>query len=74
MLLILPTLFILTKLLHRAAPAYAFLSAPPVGTRAVSSTSKAGLAWPNGPYVDINQYTTTGKVQWCVRDSYYLAR
>ncbi|EKM59705.1 uncharacterized protein PHACADRAFT_158145 [Phanerochaete carnosa HHB-10118-sp] len=33
---------------------------------AVSSTAKAGLAWPNGPNDDIEQYTTTGKVQWCV--------
>ncbi|KAI0347295.1 glycoside hydrolase [Trametopsis cervina] len=32
--------------------------------RAVSSTAKAGLAWPNGPYADIDQFTTTGKVQW----------
>jgi hypothetical protein len=28
------------------------------------STAKAGLAWANGPNVDINQYLTTGKVSW----------
>ena len=33
-------------------------------TQQISSTSKAGLAWPNGPYDDIDQYTSTGKVQW----------
>lgn len=26
--------------------------------------SKAGLAWPNGPWADMGQYTTTGKVSW----------
>ncbi|VDB96641.1 unnamed protein product [Peniophora sp. CBMAI 1063] len=28
------------------------------------ATSKAGLAWPDGPYVDMNQYTSTGRVSW----------
>ncbi|TBU32061.1 glycosyl hydrolase catalytic core-domain-containing protein [Dichomitus squalens] len=32
--------------------------------RAVTNTSKAGLAWPNGNSIDINQYLSTGKVQW----------
>jgi hypothetical protein len=32
----------------------------------VGPDSKAGLAWPNGPWTDIQQYTTTGKVSWCV--------
>lgn len=32
--------------------------------RAVSSAAKAGLAWPNGPDGSIQQYTSTGKVQW----------
>ncbi|KAK7695626.1 hypothetical protein QCA50_000262 [Cerrena zonata] len=32
--------------------------------RQVSSSSKAGLAWPNGPWEDLNQYRSTGKVQW----------
>ncbi|KIM72213.1 glycoside hydrolase family 128 protein [Piloderma croceum F 1598] len=35
-----------------------------IGSRAVSASSKAGLAWPNGPYVDISQFTYTGKVSW----------
>lgn len=35
-------------------------------TRAVTNTSKAGLAWPNGNNVNIEQYTSTGKVSWCV--------
>ena len=38
----------------------------PIQRRAVSSTAKAGLAWPNGPDGGIQQYTSTGKVQWCV--------
>ncbi|KIM45527.1 glycoside hydrolase family 128 protein [Hebeloma cylindrosporum] len=33
-------------------------------TRAVTNTTKAGLAWPNGNSVDIEQYTATGKVSW----------
>jgi len=33
-------------------------------TLAVTNTSKAGLAWPNGDYVDIEQFTKTGKVSW----------
>jgi len=32
--------------------------------RAVSGSAKAGLAWPNGPYVGISQFESTGKVQW----------
>jgi len=32
--------------------------------RQVGPGSKAGMAWPNGPYNDIEQYTTTGKVSW----------
>ncbi|KZV75663.1 glycoside hydrolase family 128 protein [Peniophora sp. CONT] len=28
------------------------------------ATSKAGLAWPDGPYIDMNQYTSSGKVSW----------
>jgi hypothetical protein len=35
-------------------------------TRTVTNTSKAGLAWPNGNSVNIEQYTSTGKVSWCV--------
>ncbi|KAI0058321.1 glycoside hydrolase [Artomyces pyxidatus] len=33
-------------------------------SRNVTSSSKAGLAWPNGNSVDIDQYRTTGKVSW----------
>ncbi|KAJ3936785.1 MAG: glycosyl hydrolase catalytic core-domain-containing protein [Lentinula lateritia] len=29
-----------------------------------TNSSKAGLAWPNGNYVDIDQYLTTGKISW----------
>ncbi|EJD07367.1 glycoside hydrolase [Fomitiporia mediterranea MF3/22] len=32
--------------------------------RGVTSSSKAGLAWPNGNADDITQYTSTGKVSW----------
>jgi len=35
-----------------------------VNRRQVGPDSKAGLGWPNGPYDDIRQYTTTGKVSW----------
>ena len=38
----------------------------PLSRRQVDPDSKAGLAWPNGPYNDIEQYATTGKVSWCV--------
>lgn len=38
----------------------------PLSRRVVGPDSKAGLAWPNGPYDDMQQYTTTGKVSWCV--------
>jgi hypothetical protein len=31
----------------------------------VGPGSKAGLAWPNGPWADMQQYATTGKVSWC---------
>jgi hypothetical protein len=41
------------------------LCSPP-SRRQVGPKSKAGMAWPNGPYNDIQQYTTTGKVSWCV--------
>ena len=37
-----------------------------LGKRAVSNTSKAGLAWPNADRVDIRQYESTGKVSWYV--------
>jgi len=39
-------------------------TSPTVQHRTVTSTAKAGLPWPNGPSIDINQYRTTGKVQW----------
>ncbi|KIJ68082.1 glycoside hydrolase family 128 protein [Hydnomerulius pinastri MD-312] len=32
--------------------------------RAVTNTSKAGLAWPNGNYVNVDQFLSTGKVSW----------
>lgn len=38
----------------------------PADVLAVTNTSKAGLPWPNGNYVDMGQYLSTGKVQWCV--------
>lgn len=37
-----------------------------INTRDVTNQSKAGLAWPNGPWVEIDQFRTTGKVSWCV--------
>ena len=37
-----------------------------LATRAVTNTTKAGLAWPNGNHVNIEQFTSTGKVSWCV--------
>ncbi|KAI0824605.1 glycosyl hydrolase catalytic core-domain-containing protein [Trametes gibbosa] len=46
---------LLTLFLHRAAG---------VAKEAVTNSSKAGLAWPNANYDDINQYLSTGKVQW----------
>ncbi|KAI0039545.1 glycoside hydrolase family 128 protein [Auriscalpium vulgare] len=33
-------------------------------SRAVTTSSKAGLAWPNGGTVDVNQFRSTGKVSW----------
>ena len=45
------------------------LSSTPLNPRQAGLDSKAGLAWPNGPWSDIQQYTTTGKVSWCVRVS-----
>lgn len=33
---------------------------------AVSNSSKAGLAWPNGNWDNIEQYITTGRVSWYV--------
>lgn len=49
-------LFILLALFpHRAIGA---------AIEAVTNGSKAGLAWPNANNDDINQYLTTGKVQW----------
>ena len=42
-------------------------------TRAVTNTSKAGLAWPNGNSVNIEQYTSTGKVSWCVIRNFWSA-
>ena len=51
----------------------AFVAAIPVAEaasfilpRAVTNTSKAGLAWPNANTVDFKQFQTTGKVSWCV--------
>jgi len=39
-------------------------SPPRISSREVNSTGKAGLAWANGPYNNMAQYLTTGKVQW----------
>jgi len=33
-------------------------------SRRSTSTFKAGLAWPNAQWIDINQYLSTGKVSW----------
>ena len=47
----------------------------PPSRRQVGPKSKAGLAWPNGPYSDIQQYATTGKVSWyvCVSQTFHRA-
>ena len=42
------------------------LSSGHLDLRQVGPNSKAGLAWPNGPWADMQQYGTTGKVSWCV--------
>lgn len=42
------------------------LSSGFLNLRQVGPASKAGLAWPNDRWADIQQYTTTGKVSWCV--------
>ncbi|GJE89229.1 glycoside hydrolase family protein [Phanerochaete sordida] len=48
-----------------APPASAHPATLAPDARAVSSSAKAGLAWPaNEPSGDIQQFTTTGKVQW----------
>lgn len=44
----------------------------PLSPRQVGPDSKAGLAWPNGPYSDTEQYATTGKVSWCVYTAHML--
>jgi len=46
----------------------------PLSRRKVGPTPKAGLAWPNGPYNNIEQYATTGKVSWCVYISQSVCR
>ncbi|KAI0039547.1 glycoside hydrolase family 128 protein [Auriscalpium vulgare] len=38
--------------------------AHPTESRAVTSSSKAGLGWPNGDTVNIEQFRSTGKVSW----------
>ncbi|KAH9943114.1 glycosyl hydrolase catalytic core-domain-containing protein [Epithele typhae] len=54
---------LLTPFLCRAS-ALVINDTPTVNARAVTNTSKAGLPWPNGNADDINQYLSTGKVQW----------
>jgi len=58
--MIFPTLLILFGLQYTADGVNARRFSP----RAVTPSSKAGLAWPNGPYVDIEQFQSTGKVSW----------
>ena len=60
-------LLLFLTLFPRRAVAYAIPSDTQVfHPRAVSNTSKAGLPWPNGNYIDVSQYLSTGKVQWYV--------
>jgi hypothetical protein len=40
--------------------------------RDVTSTSKAGLAWPNAGSVDIRQFSRTGKVSWYVFEPFIV--
>ncbi|KAJ3510135.1 hypothetical protein NLJ89_g4849 [Agrocybe chaxingu] len=61
-----PSLTFATGLLSSAllAGSTPTLSTPTLQARAVTNTSKAGLAWPNGNSLNINQYDATGKVSW----------
>jgi len=54
--------FILLTLLWFLCPIHAHPT--PYPSRAVTNLSKAGLAWPNGPNIDISQFESTGKVSW----------
>ncbi len=65
-LLLFLTLFPRRAVAHTIPP-----DTQPLNARAVSSTSKAGLPWPNGNYIDVGQYLSTGKVQWCVHQPQY---
>lgn len=56
------TLLVFILALTHVTPSHSQASLRP---RTVSSTTKAGLAWPSGPYENMKQYATTGKVQWC---------
>lgn len=53
----------------QARPSSPTLRAPHLETRDVTNSSKAGLAWANGKWVDMKQYESTGKVSWCVLHS-----
>ncbi|KAI0751421.1 glycosyl hydrolase catalytic core-domain-containing protein [Daedaleopsis nitida] len=57
-------LLLFLTLFPRRAIAHALPDTHQALVRDVTDTSKAGLPWPNGNYIDINQYLTTGKVQW----------
>ncbi|EIM87592.1 glycoside hydrolase [Stereum hirsutum FP-91666 SS1] len=48
----------------QARPSSPTLRAPHLETRDVTNSSKAGLAWANGKWVDMKQYESTGKVSW----------
>jgi len=58
--MIFPTLLILFGLQYTA---HSF-NVLQFSQRAVTPSSKAGLAWANGPYVDMKQFQSTGKVSW----------
>lgn len=69
LIMIFPVLFhacLFAPLLTRARVLNSLSSTPKLQTRDVTSSSKAGLAWANGRWVDMSQYETTGKVSWCV--------
>ena len=60
----LPQLPYLPLLLFLYVPSLALSAPQAFSRRAVTSSSKAGLAWPNGDKVDMAQFLGTGKVSW----------
>ena len=57
--------FVGAAVIHALLFSATVLSARPFDLALVGQDSRAGLAWPNGPWADMQQYTATGKVSWC---------